>query len=93
MNMKSVAKLYLVKTLAACALVDNEEARDRIIEEINSVLIAEAGASAVLYPYNSMTTEILALWKEHMAPKDIALKLGLEEDVVTSYLEALEDKC
>lgn len=91
MNMKSVNKLYLVKQMVACALVDNEEVRDRIIEEINSVLIEEAGAAAVLYPYNQMNTEILALWKEHMAPKEIALKLGLDEDVVSSFLEAQGD--
>lgn len=81
MKLRSVKDLYLVKKIILTTMAsEDEEARDKAIQLINKVLLHEGGARAVLYPYNGLKDEILQLWGEHMAPKDIAAKLGMDED-------------
>jgi hypothetical protein len=84
MKQRNVRKLYLVKQMA---MLVPDEIGKAMIEDINEVLLDEGGAKAVLYPYNSMKEQIIALWGEATAPKDIASKLCLEEDVVLCVIE------
>ena len=62
--------------------------RDIALQAINSVLLEEQGAGAVLYPYANETAGVLSLWNtEGMMPAAIALKTGIPEDVVEDIIE------
>jgi hypothetical protein len=76
MKLKSVKSLYFVKQ-SIIRLQPPEGVKKKIIEAINSVLLDEGGAKAVLFPYNSLEQQILCFWGEGMKPEDIAIKLSI----------------
>jgi len=90
MKLRSVKDLYLVKRMVlGCP---DKEYSKKIVQLINGVLFGEGGSKAVLYPYNSSKETILELFGQCMSPKDIATKLGLEEDGEEVVLCVVEDQ-
>ena len=59
-----------------------------LIEKLNSVLLHEGGAGAVLYPYNSQDETIVALAGEGMSDEMIAAKTGTSVEEVRNAIEA-----
>ena len=88
MKQKSVKDLYLVKQiLLNGTTVTNDSIIGKAIQLINSVLLDEGGTKAVLYPYNSLEETILQLWGECMKVEDIAIKTGVDVDIVQCVVE------
>lgn len=82
----NIQKLYQVKHMVMeCPHL---ECSRGIIETLNSVLWDENGPRAALYPYNNQEETILELWRENMAPENIALKLGIDKEIVQIVVEA-----
>ncbi|MFO7995696.1 MAG: hypothetical protein R6U93_00885 [Dehalococcoidia bacterium] len=76
MKQASISKLYRLKV-----------ERPELTERINSVLLAEGGAGAVLYPYNNMEEQVVALSGEGMSDYQIAQKLGIDIHFVRNAVE------
>ena len=92
MKLKSVKDLYLAKKVILREAQD-EVCKNKLTTLINKVLLAEGGSKAVLYPYNSLEETIIQLWGEAMSPRDIATKVGLdEEDGEEIVLCVIEDQ-
>lgn len=85
MKPQSIHRLFRVKKLVLQAM--STSCRDMALQAINSVLLDEEGADAVLYPYANETTGVLSLWCEGMMPKAIALKTGIAQDIIEDIIE------
>ena len=79
LKQENIRKLYLTKK----QVKDNPKA----VELINSVLLSENGAKAVLYPYNDQVELILSKWAEAKSPEKIAEQLNIDEEVVLCVIE------
>lgn len=92
-KLRSVKDLYLVKQMV-CESEAEVDTKNLILETINKILMSEGGAKAVLFPYNALEASIIQLWKESTHPKDIARKLGIEDEeaVILVIKEAEEAK-
>jgi len=86
MKQQNIHKLYQVKQMVMeCPHL---ECSRGITETLNSVLLDENGPRAVLYPFNDQEKTILELSREGMVTQNIALKLGLDEEIVRNVVEA-----